>query len=149
VRGQLAAPGWYTFGVHNAAAENAEVDLVNPANGAVYAEVEALGVSPLNGAGLGSVYGDPDPAFDDCSDSSHVSTSPLAVATGKNVGDLLNARNVSWGWFQGGFTPTSTNAAGFAVCGTTHNNIGGNPSVDYSPHHNPFEYYKSTANPKH
>jgi hypothetical protein len=34
---QLAAPGWYTFQVHNAAAENAEVDLVDPANGAVYA----------------------------------------------------------------------------------------------------------------
>ena len=39
----LAAPGWHTFGVHNAAAENAEVDLVDPANGAIYAEVEALG----------------------------------------------------------------------------------------------------------
>jgi iron uptake system component EfeO len=39
----LAGPGWHTFQVHNAAAENAEVDLVNPANGAVYAEVEALG----------------------------------------------------------------------------------------------------------
>jgi iron uptake system component EfeO len=40
---QLAAPGWHTFQVHNSAAENAEVDLVNPADGAVYAEVEALG----------------------------------------------------------------------------------------------------------
>ena len=40
---QLAAPGWYTFQVRNAAAENADVDLVNPATGAVYAEVEALG----------------------------------------------------------------------------------------------------------
>jgi iron uptake system component EfeO len=39
----LAAPGWHTFQVHNVAAENAEVDLVNPANGAIYAEVEALG----------------------------------------------------------------------------------------------------------
>ena len=39
----LAAPGWHTFQVHNAAAENAEIDLVNPANGAIYAEVEALG----------------------------------------------------------------------------------------------------------
>jgi phospholipase C len=107
------------------------------------------GVSPLNSAGLGSVYGDPDPAFDGCSDSSHVSTSPLAVATGKNIGDMLSAKGVSWGWFQGGFTPTSTNAAGFPVCGATHNNIGGNAALDYSPHHNPFEYYKSTANPKH
>ena len=26
--------------------------------------------------------------------------------SGKNVGDLLNARDVTWGWFQGGFTPT-------------------------------------------
>jgi phospholipase C len=120
---------------------------VDPTSGA---KVEDPGsVSPLNNAGLGTVYGDPDPAFDDCSDSSHTSASPLAVATGKNIGDLLNTRNVSWGWFQGGFAPTGTNAAGFAVCGTTHQNIGGNTVIDYSPHHNPFEYYKSTANPKH
>jgi phospholipase C len=120
---------------------------VDPKTGA---KVEDPGsVSPLNSAGLGTVYGDPDPAFDECSDSSHTSTSPLAVATGKNIGDLLNARNVSWGWFQRGFAPTGTNAAGFAVCGSSHNNIGGNSSLDYSPHHNPFEYYKSTANPKH
>ena len=120
---------------------------VDPKTGA---KVEDPGsVSPLNSAGIGTVYGDPDPAYDDCSDASHTSTSPLAVATGKNIGDLLNTRNVSWGWFQGGFKPTSTNAAGFAVCGSTHNNIGGNASLDYSPHHNPFEYYKSTANPKH
>jgi phospholipase C len=120
---------------------------VDPKSGA---KVEDPGsVSPLNSAGLGTVYGDPDPAFDDCSDNNHTSSNPLAVATGKNIGDLLNARNVSWGWFQGGFAPTGTNAAGFAVCGSSHANIGGNSSVDYSPHHNPFEYYKSTANPKH
>jgi phospholipase C len=107
------------------------------------------GVSPLNSKGLGTVYGDPDPAFDDCSDANHTSTNPLAVMTGKNIGDLLNTRNVSWGWFQGGFAPTSTNAAGYAVCGATHQNIGGSTITDYSPHHNPFEYYKSTANPKH
>ncbi|HEY7015354.1 MAG TPA: alkaline phosphatase family protein [Streptosporangiaceae bacterium] len=106
-------------------------------------------VSTLNSNGLGSVYGDPDPAFDGCSDSSHTSTNPLAVVTGKNIGDLLNARHITWGWFQGGFAPTSTNAAGFPVCGATHNNIGGNAVTDYSPHHNPFEYYKSTANPNH
>ena len=74
---------------------------------------------------------------------------PLGVTTGKNIGDLLNARNVTWGWFQGGFTPTATNAAGFAVCGSAHTNIGGATVTDYSPHHEPFQYYKSTANPKH
>ena len=83
---------------------------VDPKTGA---KVEDPGsVSPLNSAGLGTVYGDPDPAFDDCSDNNHTSSNPLAVATGKNIGDLLNARNVSWGWFQGGFAPTGTNAAG-------------------------------------
>jgi phospholipase C len=56
---------------------------------------------------------------------------------------------VTWGWFQGGFAPTSTNGAGYAVCGAEHENVGGAEVADYSPHHNPFEYYKSTANPKH
>jgi phospholipase C len=98
--------------------------------------------------GVGSVINDPDPAFDDCSDTNHTATNALAVMTGKNIGDLLNQQNVTWGWFQGGFKPT-TSAGGYAVCGATHQNIGGNPVVDYSPHHNPFEYYKSTSNPKH
>jgi len=106
-------------------------------------------VSTLNSKGLGTIYGDLDPAFDDCSDASHTSTNPVGVMTGKNIGDLLNARHVTWGWFQGGFAPTSTNSAGYAVCGASHTNIGGATVADYSPHHNPFEYYKSTANPKH
>ena len=106
-------------------------------------------VSPLNGGGLGTIFGDLDPAYDDCSDGSHATTSPLGVATGKNVGDLLNARGLSWGWFQGGFAPTGTTSAGLAVCGAKSTNIGGVSVADYSPHHEPFQYYKSTANPKH
>jgi len=38
-----AGPGWYTFQVYNAAPEAVEVDLVNPASGGVYAEVETIG----------------------------------------------------------------------------------------------------------
>jgi phospholipase C len=120
---------------------------VSPTTGAV--EADPGTVSALNSDGLGTIYGDLDPAYDDCSDTSHTSTSPVGVMTGKNIGDLLNAKNVTWGWFQGGFAPTSTNAAGYAVCGSEHENVGGNEVADYSPHHNPFEYYKSTANPKH
>jgi iron uptake system component EfeO len=37
------APGWHTFRIRNAAIDAATVDLIDPANGAVYAEVEALG----------------------------------------------------------------------------------------------------------
>jgi phospholipase C len=96
----------------------------------------------------GAVIGDPDPYYDTCSDSNHTTTNALASLSGKNIGDLLNAQHVSWGWFQGGFAPSSTNASG-AVCATSHANIGGGSSADYSPHHNPFAYYASTANPNH
>jgi phospholipase C len=120
---------------------------VSPSTGLPVADTGS--VSPPNSQGLGTIYGDLDPAFDDCSDASHTSTNPVGVMTGKNIGDLLNQRHVTWGWFQGGFAPTSTNSAGYAVCGSSHTNIGGAVVSDYSPHHNPFEYYKSTANPKH
>jgi phospholipase C len=98
---------------------------------------------------VGTVVGDLDPAFDDCSNRSHTSTTPVGELTGSNVGDLLNAGGVTWGWFQGGFAPTGTNGAGFAVCGATHTNIGGSTFTDYMPHLNPFQYYQSTSNPKH
>ena len=74
----------------------------------------------------------------------------------KNIGDLLSAKGVSWGWFQGGFTPTSKFvpasggiAAVLAQCKATTNRIDGTPETAYSPHHNPFAYYKSTSNPHH
>jgi phospholipase C len=120
---------------------------VNPTTGAV--EADPGSVSPLNSQGLGTIYGDLDPAFDDCSDDSHTSTDPVGVLTGKNIGNLLDAANVSWGWFQGGFAPTGTNSSGYAVCGSEHENIGGNEVQDYVPHHDPFQFYESTANPSH
>jgi phospholipase C len=98
--------------------------------------------------GIGTVTNDPDPAWDDCSDKNHTADENLAAMHGRNIGDLLNDKGVTWGWFQGGFRPTGTQN-GFAVCGQTHANVGGQSSVDYSPHHEPFQYYKSTANPKH
>jgi phospholipase C len=120
---------------------------VSPSTGA--AEPDPGTVSALNSSGLGTIYGDLDPAYDNCSDASHTSTNPVGVMTGQNVGNLLNARNISWGWFQGGFAPTGTNSGGYAVCGAAHTNVGGNTVADYSPHHDPFQYYSSTANPKH
>ena len=40
---QLAKPGWHTFEINNQGTGGAEVDLVDPANGAIYAEVENTG----------------------------------------------------------------------------------------------------------
>jgi phospholipase C len=107
-------------------------------------------VSP-NPQGVGTVINDPDPAYDDCSDKNHTATNALASMSGQNIGDLLNSSGVTWGWFQGGFAPTTAYAGAgtYAACGATHTNIGGASSVDYSPHHSPFEYYASTSNPHH
>ena len=51
-------------------------------------------------AATGTMIGDPQPAGDKCnSRDSSTSTDPK----NQNIGDLLNAKGVSWGWFQGGF----------------------------------------------
>src|SRR5260370_21533872 len=94
----------------------------------------------------GTIIGDPRPvaANDDCT----IASAPKAAMSGTNVGDLLNAHNITWGWFQGGFKPSSV-VNGVAVCGTTHTNVAGATVTDYIPHHEPFQYYTSTANPHH
>jgi phospholipase C len=92
----------------------------------------------------GTVYSDLDPTFDDCSKT------PTAAMGGKNIGDLLNAKNLTWGFFEGGFRATNQPSDTVkAVCDAAHKNIGGGNVVDYIPHHQPFQYYQSTANPHH
>lgn len=90
----------------------------------------------------GTIIGDLDPMYDDCS------TGTTVMVSGKNIGDLLNANNITWGWFEGGFRPTNTTNSK-AVCGAAHSNIGGESSLDFIPHHEPFQYYQSTSNPHH
>ena len=96
----------------------------------------------------GSVVGDgrPSLALDDCT----IKTAAQVTMSGQNVGNLLNAKGLSWGWFQGGFKPSSVDINGIATCATSHNNISGaSAGTDYIPHHAPFQYYPSTANPHH
>ena len=122
----------------------------------------------------GTLTGDADPALDDCGKDKGgtVLKRDTVEMQGRNVGDLLNAKGVSWGWFQGGFAPTapatlnpdgSTNTP--AVCGAHHAGHPGVPNptpanggdgtdihgmvIDYNPHHEPFQYYPSTRNPHH
>ncbi len=117
------------------------------------------GTSSLTGEVIdGTIIGDPQPLGDDCSTRDQVQLS------GPNVGDLLNRKGITWGFFEGGFRPTvpynpATGAK--AVCGAAHNigaAIGGTGTSgpkpygtksDYIPHHEPFQYYASTANPHH
>ncbi|MFF3516968.1 phospholipase C [Streptomyces sp. NPDC002573] len=102
--------------------------------------------------GVGTLVNDPDPAYDDCAGKDHTSKNALASMQGRNIGDVLNSKKITWGWFQGGFRPSTAwdgKQGDYAKCDTTHTNVGGAAAVDYSPHHSPFQYYKSTSNPHH
>ncbi len=138
-----------------------------------------------DGKGGYSLISDAQPYYDDCSTRDAVSL------TGTNIGDELNAKGISWGWFQGGNRPSTTYAQALALigqpgqptstfipnqfntffanpnnrppnssnqtlCSTVHPvgaAIGGTGQYgykdDYIPHHEPFDYYASTANPHH
>jgi phospholipase C len=117
------------------------------------------------------------PGFlDDCSGDSAGNKLTVEM-TGKNVGDLMNEKGITWGFFQGGFLPTSPatfDAQGHlltaAACNSMHvahqSDIDGktyqvqNPTInpgadvhvlekDYSFGVNPFMHYASTKNPHH
>ncbi len=92
-----------------------------------------------------TIIGDPQPTLDDCN-----SGAASVTLSGKNVGDLLNAHQVTWGWFQGGFKPTTpATSTTKAVCNSTHRNAANASVRDYVQHHEPFQYYASTANVHH
>ncbi len=106
--------------------------------------------------GGGTTYSDADPNYDICSYTEDSDTPGDTLAMGgENIGDLLNKAGISWGWFQGGFAspayvsgkPPTDNLS--EVCTGSHKNIVGQTVADYSPHHEPFQYYISTANPRH
>jgi len=106
------------------------------------------GTGSLIEDGLGGMtdISDADPAGDVCS----TTTGETFGMSGKNVGDLLNAAGVSWGFFEGGFNLTVTNPNGSTGCTrSTTSLITNSKKNDYIPHHQPFQYYKSTANPTH
>jgi iron uptake system component EfeO len=44
----VTGPGWHTLQISNQGTSGAEIDLVNPANGAVYAEIENTGPATVN-----------------------------------------------------------------------------------------------------
>ena len=139
--------------------------------------------------GLGglSLTSDAQPYWDDCS------TRDAVALSGTNIGDELNAAGLSWGWFQGGFAPTTTFDAAAAATGHTNQStasfvpdefsgsftgkvvptgasnqalcdavhpvgvaLGETAAThqfgfkdDYIAHHEPFQYYATTANPHH
>jgi len=138
--------------------------ICGPAGSGVYGNVPPCGdpntppptstsiALPSNG-NTGAVYGDPQPLFDICS---RPDASKLVAIGSKNIGDLLNAAGITWGWFQGGFRTDSNGKCSAAHAVEAYDRvIGVDPATDnakfgdYIPHHEPFQYFASTANPQH
>jgi phospholipase C len=112
-------------------------------NGAVPGVGTGL-VVPDGQGGL-TLIGDTDPAGDVCS-----STTTTVSMTSKNIGDLLNAKGVTWGGFMGGFNLQTANANGTIGCKrSTFSSIVNSTQVDYVPHHAWFQFYKTTGNSAH
>ncbi|MDQ6806880.1 MAG: alkaline phosphatase family protein [Actinomycetota bacterium] len=162
------------------------INLVSGNTGGVGLQINGAstdGDTVSDGHGGTSLIEDAQPYYDDCSTRDAVSM------TGTNIGNELNTAGLSWGWFQGGFRPTTSFATATggtqptstftpdefkgkfatppasdqglcnavhpigAVIGGTGGTIAGPTNYgnkdDYIPHHEPFNYYASTANPHH
>jgi phospholipase C len=101
-----------------------------------------------DGQGGFTLNGDADPLNDVCSGSTKMQMN--FTSNNVNVGNLLNTAGLSWGWFQGGFDRTVVNPNGTTGCSrSTVSPITGLTEADYVPHHEPFQFYASTANPNH
>jgi phospholipase C len=111
---------------------------INQSTGASGMATVTVAGSDTNGnTGGGSIVNDPRPFGDICNPLG--STQVVLSNPSRNVGDLLNAKGVSWGWFQGGFID----------CNSIHMASDGSVKQDYIGHHEPFQYFASTQNLKH
>lgn len=131
-----------TFGPSTPGALN----LVSGQTNGVIETLNGTGDEVADGHGGLTLINDADPIDDVCSSPSGAQ----ARMGGRNIGDLLNARNVSWGFFEGGFDLTQSNLDGSTGCKRDHiSTVTLAKKADYIPHHQPFQYYPSTANPTH
>jgi len=120
---------------------------LNVMSGQTNGVIQTMGNPPVISDGHGglTLYGDADPIGDTCTTSS-----AQVQMGGKNIGDLLTAANVTWGFFNYGFDLTVVNPNNTTGCKRSHtSNVTGTTKADYIPHHQPFMYYASTINPLH
>jgi phospholipase C len=122
------------------------INLISGQTNGIADQSNASGDVVEDGDGGYTLISDADPIGDVCS----TTTGGLVQLSGKNVGDLLNARGITWGFFEGGFDLTKKNPNGTTGCSRSHTSgVTNTKKADYIPHHQPFQYYASTANPKH
>ena len=122
------------------------VNLISGQLNGVTTDLNPGGDTIGDGSGGLTLISDADPVGDVCS----TTTGEVVQFGGKNIGDLLNAAGITWGFFEGGFNLSTVNANGTTGCKRSTRFHGDqHKKADYIPHHQPFQYYASTANPKH
>ncbi|HTB71152.1 MAG TPA: alkaline phosphatase family protein [Solirubrobacteraceae bacterium] len=177
-----SAPG----AINLVAGDTGEVDTSHMANSpSISTSTSPDADLTVDGNGGYSLTSDAQPYWDDCS------TRDAVAMKGTNIGDALNSAGLSWGWFEGGFRPSTSYTEALAATGkagqpdstftpdqfssyfsnaehrpahSSNQNLcsavhpvgvalGGTGQWgyknDYIPHHEPFQYYASTANPHH
>jgi phospholipase C len=120
------------------------LNLVSGQTNGLTSVINGTGSETDGGSGSLTVVGDPDPLFDVCS----APTRNQVQLSGRNIGDLLNDAEVTWGSFMGGFDLTIMNSNGTTGCKRSSTGLA-TTTGDYIPHHAFFQYHASTSNPKH
>jgi len=94
----------------------------------------------------GTLIANAQPTGDVC----FANASQTVLMSGKNIGDLLNAEDISWGSFEGGFNLQTVNPNSTTGCSRSHTNpISGMVINDYNGQYTPFQYYPQTSNLAH
>ena len=109
--------------INLASGDTGNVDMTHAANSpSIATSTKPNADLTANGKGGYSLTSDAQPYYDDCS------TRDAVALSGQNIGDLLNARGLSWGWFQGGARPSISYADALTAVGAS-----GQPTSTFTP----------------
>jgi hypothetical protein len=147
-----STPGAINLISGQASGVDATINVFGPTGNLLHSTHEAFSDAAHTPSAITEI-GDGDPLQDVCSNAAI----DQVTMHGKNIGDLLNAKGITWGSFMGGFDLSVVNANGTTGCARLTNPTVAitpagtplSPSVDYIPHHAWFQYYASTRNPTH
>ncbi len=135
-----------SYGTNFGPSTDGALNLISGQLNGVIANENGTGAIIPDGNGGYTLISDADPIGDVCSTTS----GEVLQMGGQNIGNLLNAAGISWGFYEGGFDLTITNPNGTTGCNRSHTSTVTNTNKkDYIPHHQPFQYYASTANLQH
>ncbi|HEX7931985.1 MAG TPA: alkaline phosphatase family protein [Paraburkholderia sp.] len=151
----------WNYAQHFAMNQNAYTDTYGPStpgalevvsgqnNGVVVSGGTSANAIPDSAGGF-TMIGDLDPTGDVCTTAANSTVTGTMSSSNRNIGDLLNAKNITWGGFMGGFNLQTVNANGTTGCArSTFSQVLNATKGDYVQHHAWFQYYASTANLAH